>query len=94
MKREDVAKRIHWQWIIWCAGLVNVGAMLPQLAAIWRAGNVEGLALEMFVLYLLIQIAFAIEGFFARNRMLTTCMGLSAVVSALIIGSVAYLRYC
>ena len=28
MTREDFARKIGWEWIIWTAGLVNVVAML------------------------------------------------------------------
>jgi uncharacterized protein with PQ loop repeat len=91
-ERSD-CKENHWSFIIWLAGLVNVTAMLPQLARIIRTRNIEGLSLVMFVLYFLVQVAFSIEGFFKKNRMLMVCMGLSAVVSGTIILLVAYLRH-
>jgi uncharacterized protein with PQ loop repeat len=91
--RDLIAKRIRWSFIIWLAGMVNVTAMLPQLVRIIRTRNIEGLALAMFVLYFLVQVAFSIEGFFRRNRMLMVCMGLSAVVSGTIILLVTYLRH-
>lgn len=92
MTREQFAKRIRWPFIIWSAGIVNVSAMLPQLVKIVRTRNVEGLALEMFVIYLCIQVAFCLEGYFRRNRMLMVCLGLSAAVSATIIALVLSLR--
>jgi uncharacterized protein with PQ loop repeat len=91
--RNLIAKRIHWSFIIWLAGMVNVTAMLPQLARIIRTRDIEGLSLAMFVLYFFVQVAFSIEGFFKKNRMLMVCMGLSAVVSGTIILLVAYLRH-
>jgi len=93
MTREEVAKKIRWSWIIWTAGIVNVGAMLPQLYKLITTQQTEGLALEMFLIYFGIQIAFSLEGYFTRNRMLMVCLGLSAVVSAVIIGLVLYLRH-
>ncbi len=93
MTRDLIAKRIHWSFIIWLAGMVNVTAMLPQLVRIIRTRNTEGLSLAMFVLYFLVQIAFSIEGFFTKNRMLMVCMGLSAVVSGTIILLVTFLRH-
>jgi hypothetical protein len=81
--RDLIAKRIHWSFIIWLAGMVNVTAMLPQLVRIIRTPNTEGLSLAMFVLYFLVQVAFSIE----------VCMGLSAVVSGTIILLVTYLRH-
>ena len=93
MTRDLTAKRIHWSFIIWLAGMVNVTAMLPQLVRIIRTRNIAGLSLAMFVLYFLVQVAFSIEGFFKKNRMLMVCMGLSAVVSGMIIVLVTYLRH-
>ena len=92
MTREEVAKKIHWDLIIWTAGLVNVGAMLPQLYQIVTTRNVEGLSLGMFVIYFILQIAFSLQGFFRRDKMLMVCLGLSAIVSAVIVGLVLYLR--
>ena len=92
MTREEVAKKIRWDVIIWTAGLVNVGAMLPQLYQIFKTRNVEGVSLEMFVIYFFLQVAFSLQGFFRRDKMLMVCLGLSAVVSAVIIGLVVYLR--
>jgi uncharacterized protein with PQ loop repeat len=91
--RDLIARRIHWSFIIWLAGIVNVTAMLPQLVRIIRTRNIAGLSLAMFVLYFLVQVAFSIEGFLKNNRMLMVCMGLSAVVSGMIIVLVTYLRH-
>lgn len=93
MSREEVARKIRWSFVIWLAGLVNVGAMLPQLVQIAKTWNIEGLALQMFVIYFLVQVSFSLEGYFKRNRMLTVCMGLSALVSLAIITLVVYIRY-
>ena len=93
MRRDLIAKRIHWSFIIWLAGMVNVTAMLPQLVRIIRTHNIAGLSLAMFVLYFFVQVAFSIEGFFKNNGMLMVCMGLSAVVSGMIIVLVTYLRH-
>jgi len=92
MTREQFTVLVRWPWIIWIAGLVNVVAMLPQLLKIWQTGQTAGLAMEMFVLYFIIQIAFSIHGFITRDRMLMWCLGLSALVSAITIVSVIYLR--
>ena len=90
--REEVARKIRWDSIIWTAGLVNVGAMLPQLYQIVTTRNVESLSLGMFVIYFFIQVAFSLQGFFRRDKMLMVCLGLSAIVSATIIGLVVYLK--
>ena len=73
--------------------MVNAVAMLPQFLQIIRTNNVQGLSLEMFVLYFIVQVAFSVEGFFTRNRMLMVCLALSALVSAAIIVLVTYVRH-
>ncbi len=93
MTREQFAMKIRWQTIIWAVGIVNVIAMLPQLVRIIRTHAIQGLSLEMFLVYFLIQIAFSFEGFFTRNRMLMVCMALSAIVSATVIGFVIWIRH-
>lgn len=92
MNRDEFAKRIRWSWIIWLAGLVNVGAMLPQLWKIISTHNVSGLSPTMFWIYFWIQVAFSLEGYFKRNRMFVWCLGLSAVVSISIIISIYLYR--
>ena len=92
MKREEVARKIGWSWIIWFVGLVNVVAMLPQLYTILKTQNVEGLAVGMFWTYCGLQMAFALHGYFNRDRMLMVCLGLSAVVSATIIALIYWYR--
>jgi len=93
LTREEVAKRVHWPKIIWTAGIVNVTAMLPQLYALLKSYETKGLSLEMFCIYLGIQIAFCLEGYFKRNTMLFVCLGLSACVSVLIIALITYYRH-
>lgn len=92
MTREEVAKLIRWEFIIWTFGIVNVAAMFPQLVRLLTTKETAGLSLEMFVIYGVIQIGFCLEGYFKRNKMLMWCLGLSAVVSATIITTVLYLR--
>jgi uncharacterized protein with PQ loop repeat len=93
MTREEVAERIRWSRIIWLAGIVNVGAMLPQLWQIIKTHETKGLSLGMVGIYFFIQIAFSLQGFFRRDKMLMWCLGLSALVSAIIISMVVYLRH-
>jgi hypothetical protein len=68
-----VAKRVHWSFIIWLAGMVNVTAMLPQLVRIIRTRNIEGLSRAMVVLYFLVQVAFSIERVVRVMTMLGFC---------------------
>ena len=91
--REEVSRAIYWPRIIWSFGFINIAAMAPQLIQIIRTRETEGLAIGMFFIYLGVQIAFSLEGFFTRNRMLMVCLGLSAMVTTIIIALVTYLRY-
>lgn len=92
MTRQEFAKKIHWEAIIWTAGLVNVIAMLPQLWQLVTAKVTEGLSVGMFCIYFVVQICFCLEGYFKRNKMLFWCLGLSAVVTACIIALIFHYR--
>jgi uncharacterized protein with PQ loop repeat len=92
VKREELARIIHWPFIIWLAGIINVGAMLPQLYKIWSTHSSKDVSEEMIWIYLVIQIAFSLQGYFRRDRMLMICLGLSAVVSAVTIMSIRLVR--
>lgn len=93
MTRDEFAAKIRWPFIIWLAGIVNVAAMLPQLYEIVKTWSVGGLSLSMFVIYFFVQVALSLQGFFKRDKMLMVCLGLSAIVSATIIGLVVYIRH-
>lgn len=92
MTREQVAEMIWWPYIIWAFGIINVGAMLPQLVRIIRTKKVEDLSLGMFCIYHGVQVAFSLQGFFRRDTMLMTCLGLSACVSLTIIVLIVRIR--
>jgi len=87
MTREQFAKKIRWPFIIWIFGFINVGAMIPQLYKIINTKSVEGLSIEMFIVYSLVQIAFSLNGYFTRDRVLMICLGLSAFISTIIIST-------
>lgn len=90
MTREQVASVVRWPWIIWVIGFVNVTAMLPQLYQLVETQQTEGLSVGMFFIYGVIQIAFALDGYFKRNNVLLVCMTLSAMVTAITIGFFYY----
>lgn len=92
MTREELAVKIRWPIIIWAIGIVNVLAMLPQMRQLIQTKETEGLSVAMFAIYLVIQIAFAIEGYFKRSRVLLICMTLSAIVTTTIIILILYYR--
>lgn len=81
MTREQFARKIRWNQIFWFIGIVNVTAQLPQTWKLVTTHITEGLALEMFLIYLLTQTGFALEGFFRRNRTMVVTLGLSAMVT-------------
>ncbi|MBI3633342.1 MAG: hypothetical protein HY226_03570 [Candidatus Vogelbacteria bacterium] len=91
--REELAKRIHWSFIIWLFGFINVGAMLPQLVQIVQNHKTEGLSLMMFATYFVVQVAFALDGYFRRNNVFMVCLGLSALINAITMSLVVYLRH-
>ena len=90
--REEIAAMLRWDTVMWVVGMVNVTAMLPQLFNIWATRETAGLSLEMFGIYLGIQIVFAGEGFFKRSRALMVTMILSALVTTTLILSVLWIR--
>lgn len=92
MTRENFARIIHWQKIIWVFGFLNAAALFPQLLKLFQMNETAGLSIWMFVLFLFIQTAFSLEGFFKRNSVLLVCMSLSAVETLTIILRIVYLR--
>jgi uncharacterized protein with PQ loop repeat len=83
MTREQFAKKVHWSRIVWVAGLVNVVAMLPQTYQLLKTHETSGLSVTMLLIYFGVQVSFSLNGFFARDRMMTWCLGLSAIITAL-----------
>lgn len=91
MTREEVARRIGWSRIIWFAGIVNVVGILPQLWRILSTRQSQDVSLLMLGIFLFVQVAFSLEGFFTKNKMLMVCLALSAVVNvATIIATLVY----
>jgi uncharacterized protein with PQ loop repeat len=93
MTRQQFASRIRWPLIVWTCGLMNVVAMLPQLIQILSTKKVENVSVSMFIIYEVIQIGFALDGFFKRNKVLMVCMTLSAIVTMSIVCLIVYYRY-
>lgn len=87
MTREEFAKRIHWHSIFWIIGFLNPLSMLPQLVSILRTRETSGVSIEMFVLFLVIQSAFAFEGYVKRMSAIMYCMIFSMIVSVTIISA-------
>ena len=92
MTRDEFAKTIHWPIIIWTMGIINVGAMLPQLVRLIQTQVTEGLAIQMFVIYAAVQAAFAVEGYFKSSTVLLICMTLSSIISVTVIALILAYR--
>jgi uncharacterized protein with PQ loop repeat len=93
MTREVIAKKIRWSRIIWTFGLINVIAMMPQLWQIVVTRKTDDLNLGMIWIYFAVQVAFSLQGFFRRDKMLMWCLGLSAIISMIIILITLHLRH-
>ncbi len=94
LTRERVAQIIRFPLILSAAGIVNVGAMLPQLAKMMEEKKADGISLTMISIFLLVQLAYAGEGYFKHSKSQLIPMLLSAGVSASTIAYVCYLRSC
>lgn len=92
MSREDVAKLIHWKYVIGLMGMVNVVAIFPQIIKVLETQKTKDLSLIMFSTILAIQIAFSLDGFFTRNRTLFLSNAFAACFNATLIGLVLYFR--
>ena len=78
MTREIVAQTIHWALIMWIAGLLNPLMIFPQLWKIVRTGDTAGISLGFFVVFLGLQLAFSVHGFFSRDDLVMISNGMAA----------------
>jgi uncharacterized protein with PQ loop repeat len=92
MRRAEFAAKIHWEKIIFIFGILNALAVTPQLWQLWETRITEGLSVEMLFIYLSVQLAFTLHGYFIRDRALLYCIGLSAIINTATIASALYLR--
>lgn len=92
MNRDDLANLIKWQWIITAIGILNVSAMIPQLFQLVKNWNANSLALEMFMIYLVVQVGLGLDAFFKRNLPVCICMAISGLISITIIIIVLIIR--
>jgi len=91
MNREDIAKRIHWQKIIWLVSIVNPLMTLPQLIQLWATRETAGLSFGFLFILLFVQGGFSSHGFFTRDRFIMTSNGIAAVMTLLTIVSAFYI---
>lgn len=77
---------------MWCAGVVNALAILPQLIQIWVSRETQGVSLVMFSTFVMLQLIFGVNAWLRNDRGTMCGMFAAMVTSAAIIGSTLYLR--
>jgi uncharacterized protein with PQ loop repeat len=92
MTREKLAKKIHWQKIIWLVSIVNPLMTLPQLIQIWQTHQTAGLSLVFLAILFFVQGGFSLHGFFLRDKFIMGSNGLAAAMTLLTILSTIYFR--
>lgn len=92
MTREEFAKKYNWPRIMFYLGMLNPVAFTPQIWNIVSTHEVEGISVQMFILFVIIQMAFFTNGFFQRDRMVMLSMGSSAILTVITIGLTLYYR--
>ena len=92
MKRDKIARKIHWAKIIWAVSIVNPLMTLPQLVQIWLTHQTEGLSLIFLLILLFVQGGFSLHGFFTKDRFIMVSNGLAATMTLLTILSTLYFR--
>ncbi len=92
MNREKLRDHPLWGTFMMLMGIVNVGAMLPQLITIVREENASGVSLLMYLLFFIIQAAFGVNAWAHRDRRFMICMLMAMTVTAAIIVSIICYR--
>ena len=92
MTREAFAEYIHWNWYIGFIGFVNIVSLVPQIRQTIRTRKVNEISLMTFVIIFVIQVSFAIEGFFRNSPTILWSNGIAACTNTLLISLVLYFR--
>lgn len=92
MTREEFAKRFRWDTVVWLAGFANVVALLPQPFKILEVRDVSALSPTMFLIFLGVQVTFAVEGYIKKSYGMFFSMGVSAALSTWILYLIWYFR--
>jgi uncharacterized protein with PQ loop repeat len=82
---ETFKKFISLDYRIWVAGILNVVAMVFQLAAVIQAGSTAGLSRAMLVIFLFVQLTFAQVGWRTNVMGQFWSMILSAVITTVVL---------
>ncbi len=83
LSREQIADMIGWEHVFWVVGMINVGAMLPQIVRLIITEKSKDIAPTMIWVYLGTQIGFGLQGYFTRQPAQAWTMGISAAMSVL-----------
>ena len=92
MTREEIAKRIHWKYVIGLMGIVNVFAVFPQIIKVLETHQTKDLSLLWLMTILTIQGSFSADGFFTRNRTLFLSNACAGFFNATLICLSVYFR--
>jgi len=93
MNREEFAKVTRWDYIIAAVGLLNVFVFFPYLWDLYTTHDVSAVKLTSFLLALLIQVCYAVEGFIRRSPGVMYVQIICAVQSvAVLVGYLIFMR--
>lgn len=74
-------------------GVIAAAASVPQLVQVWVAQSAEGLSLATFLMFYSAQLALAYNGWVHRSKSQLITVGLTALTTTALIGSIIYFRY-
>ena len=92
MTRDQVAKTIRWDWVIWLVSIINPLMTAPQLVQLWQTHETAGLSFGFLGILIFVQVGFALHGYFIRDRFIMGSNGLAAAMTAATIFSAFYFR--
>lgn len=93
MDREELAEKIHWKAVIKFLGVVNGVFMLPQALSLFITREHEGISLITLFILIVIQIGFALHGFFLYDKTLIWSNTVAGTLSATVFILTFYFRY-
>jgi uncharacterized protein with PQ loop repeat len=81
LTREEFAKKIYWDKVMWVVGYANPLIALPQLVKLLRTSDASGVSAMTLFWILGIQIGFSAHGFFKRDKMLFISNAIAATLT-------------
>lgn len=92
MTREIIRQTIHWDTIVWVAGLLNPLMTVPQFVKIVRTKSTEGISLGFLGILTALQATFSLHGFFIRDTLIMGSNALAAAATLVTLLTVVYFR--